>query len=196
MQGGTALGQATQDHVGLGKECCLLYTCWEAIGGWTSGASMIWPCFISYHPGCCVHGDYGFAGRSWSISPIQSLSLSAEKKKGDGTTRVWEAIFVHHGNPTQCSRDPNGKEIKRREDICLHTADTPGSPGGSVVKKPTCQYGRWGFNSRARKILWSRKWQSPPGFLPGEAHGQKTGSTGSKRGGRDLVTKQSSLKAD
>ena len=124
-----------------GRECCLLYTCWEAIGGWTSGASMIWLCFMRDHPGCCVHGDYGFAGRSRSISPIQSLSLSAKKKKGEGTACVWEAIFVHHGNPTQCSHDPNGKEIKRREDICLHTADTPGSPGGSVVKNPPANTG-------------------------------------------------------
>ena len=33
---------------------------------------------------------------------------------------------------------------------------------------PECQ----GFDPWVRKILWRRKWQSTPVFLPGEFHGQ------------------------
>ena len=29
------------------------------------------------------------------------------------------------------------------------------------------------FDLWVRKILWRREWQSTPGFLPGESHGQK-----------------------
>ena len=41
----------------------------------------------------------------------------------------------------------------------------------------TCQSGRhksWGFNPWVRKILWRRKWQPVPVFLPGKSHGQRS----------------------
>ena len=31
-----------------------------------------------------------------------------------------------------------------------------------------------GFDPWIGKILWRRKWQPPPGFLPGESHGQRS----------------------
>ena len=33
---------------------------------------------------------------------------------------------------------------------------------------------RWGFNSGVGKILWSRKWQPTPVFVPGKLHGQRS----------------------
>ena len=46
-------------------------------------------------------------------------------------------------------------------------------PGGSVVKDPayfSCRRGRrHGFDLWVRKVPWRRKWQSTPGFLPGES---------------------------
>ena len=33
---------------------------------------------------------------------------------------------------------------------------------------------RQGFNPWVGKILWSRKWQPAPVFLPGKFHGQKS----------------------
>ena len=33
---------------------------------------------------------------------------------------------------------------------------------------------KWGFNSWVGKILWSRKWQPTPVFLPGKLHGQRS----------------------
>ena len=32
---------------------------------------------------------------------------------------------------------------------------------------------RCGFDSWVRKILWRRKWQPTPIFLPGKSHGQR-----------------------
>ena len=48
----------------------------------------------------------------------------------------------------------------------IKQAELPRWPSG---KESACQY-RFGFNPWARKILWSRKWQSTPVFLPGEFH--------------------------
>ena len=48
--------------------------------------------------------------------------------------------------------------------------------GGSVVKK-ACQcrrHRRRGFDPWVRKIVWRRKWQPTPVFLPGESHGQRS----------------------
>ena len=33
---------------------------------------------------------------------------------------------------------------------------------------------RHGFNPWVQKILWSRKWQPTPVFLPGKSHGQRS----------------------
>ena len=39
-------------------------------------------------------------------------------------------------------------------------------------KESACQCGRCGFSSWVGKILWWRKWQVTPVFLPGKSHGQ------------------------
>ena len=46
-----------------------------------------------------------------------------------------------------------------------------------VVKNPPASAGdimRPGFNPRVRKIPWRRARQPSPGFLPGEAHGERS----------------------
>ena len=48
--------------------------------------------------------------------------------------------------------------------------------GGASVKESACQskkHKKCGFNPWVRKILWKRKWQSTPVFLPGKSHGQR-----------------------
>ena len=51
---------------------------------------------------------------------------------------------------------------------------------GSVSEKPNCSAGdhlqckRLGFDPRARKSPWRRKWQPTPVFLPGESLGQRS----------------------
>ena len=48
--------------------------------------------------------------------------------------------------------------------------------GGSLVKNLTANGGdrRCRFDSWVGKIPWRRKWLSPPVFLPGEFHGQRS----------------------
>ena len=52
-----------------------------------------------------------------------------------------------------------------------------GFPGGASGKESACQcrrHKRCGFNPRARKIPWNRKWQPAPVFLPGKFNGQRS----------------------
>ena len=53
---------------------------------------------------------------------------------------------------------------------------------------------RRGFDPWVRKILWRRKWQPTPVFLPGKSHGQRSlagySSWDHKRVRHDLVTKK------
>ena len=49
--------------------------------------------------------------------------------------------------------------------------------GGSVSKELACQcrrHKRCGFDPWVQKILWRRKWQPTPVFLPGKFHGQRS----------------------
>ena len=47
--------------------------------------------------------------------------------------------------------------------------------GGSDDKVSVClKYRRPGFDPWVRKILWGRKWQPTPVFLPGKSHGQRS----------------------
>ena len=48
-----------------------------------------------------------------------------------------------------------------------------GLPWWLSGKEPACQCRRYRFNPWIGKILWRRKWQSTPVFLPGEFHGQR-----------------------
>ena len=41
-------------------------------------------------------------------------------------------------------------------------------------KESACQCRKHGFCPWVRKILWSRKWQPNPVFLPGKFHGQRS----------------------
>ena len=50
-----------------------------------------------------------------------------------------------------------------------------GFSGGSSSKESACEHRRhkrYEFDPWVRKILWSRKWQPTPAFLPGESYRQ------------------------
>ena len=52
-----------------------------------------------------------------------------------------------------------------------------GLPGGTSGKEPACQCRKhkgYGFDPWIGTIPWRRAWQRTPGFLPGEAHGQRS----------------------
>ena len=62
---------------------------------------------------------------------------------------------------------------------------------GSDGKESACQCKRPRFNPWARKILWRRKWQPTPVFLPGKSHGQRRLAGYSPGGHKESnVTKQ------
>ena len=61
-----------------------------------------------------------------------------------------------------------------------------GCPGGSDAKEFASNAGKPGFNPWVRKILWRRKWQPPPVFLPGEFHGQRSLESYSPWGRKEL----------
>ena len=47
-------------------------------------------------------------------------------------------------------------------------------PGGSDGKESACNVGDLGLVSGLGKILWRKKWQPTPVFLPGEFHRQRS----------------------
>ena len=68
-----------------------------------------------------------------------------------------------------------------------------GFPSGSEVKNlPAMQeMQETGFDPWIGKILWRRKWQPTPAFLPGKSHGQRSlwaAAHGLARVGHDWVT--------
>ena len=65
--------------------------------------------------------------------------------------------------------------------ILMYLAFTTGLhqvfPGGTVGKEFACQcrrHKRCKFNPLVRSILWRRKWQPTPVFLPGKFYGQRS----------------------
>ena len=65
-------------------------------------------------------------------------------------------------------------EQQQRRTFEVGTRDTGASEVALVVKNPPTNAGDQGFDPWVRKILWRRKWQPSPVFLPRESHGQKS----------------------
>ena len=63
-----------------------------------------------------------------------------------------------------------------------------GFPGGTSGKESACQCRRPGFNPRVGKILWRKKWQPTPVFLPAEFHGERSLVYYSPRGHKESDT--------
>ena len=78
--------------------------------------------------------------------------------------------------------------------VCIVLMSFMGLPRWCSGKESTCQgmrCNRREFDPWFRKILWRRKWQPPPVFLPGKSHGQRSlvgyGPQGLKKS--DIMTK-------
>ena len=56
--------------------------------------------------------------------------------------------------------------------VCL--GFTWGFPGGSVIKSLPANVRDTGLNPGLGKLLWRRKWQPTPEFLPEKSHGQRS----------------------
>ena len=79
-------------------------------------------------------------------------------------------IFTSSTAPSVCVSDP--LFLWGHQSLDLGTF-----PGGASVKEPACQCRRrkrHRFDPWVGKICWRRAWQSTPGFLPGESHGQRS----------------------
>ena len=63
---------------------------------------------------------------------------------------------------------------QQRRTFEVGTGDTGASQVAPVVKNPPTNAGDQGFDPWVRKILWRRKWQPSPVFLPRGSHGQKS----------------------
>ena len=64
----------------------------------------------------------------------------------------------------------------QRQGLINNTYMPTYSPDGTVVKESACQYRRCKrskFDPWVQKILWRRKWQTTPVFLPRKSHGQR-----------------------
>ena len=64
-------------------------------------------------------------------------------------------------------------EKSRVIDFSLYFANLRGLPRW-LSGKESCVNRRHGSKPRVRKILWRRKWQLRPVFLPGKSHGQRS----------------------
>ena len=65
----------------------------------------------------------------------------------------------------------------------------PKLPRWCSGKESTCQnrrHRRCAFDPWVQKILWRRKWQPTPVFLPGKFHGQRSLAGYSPQGGKEL----------
>ena len=96
-----------------------------------------------------------------------------------------------HGNPLQCSCLENPMDRGAWDHKGVHGVTKSRTqltdyaqhiyylwlPSWRYGKEPACQcrrHKRLGFNPWVRKTPWRRAWQSPPVFLPGNPHGQKS----------------------
>ena len=78
---------------------------------------------------------------------------------------------------TWCSEKPSyqpGVAQLRNPGFFATSAHTLGLPRWHSGKESACQHGRCGFDPWIRKILWRRKWQPSPVFLPGKFRGQRS----------------------
>ena len=96
--------------------------------------------------------------RKWQPTPV---FLPGESQ---GWGARWAAIYGVSQSQTRLKRLSSSSSRTWLGDF----------PGGSVVKKSACQGKRHRFNPWIEKILWRRKWQPTPVFLPGKSHGQSS----------------------
>ena len=105
----------------------------------------------------------------WFLEALYSVSLialltSAHHRKADFMSSIASCLF----SPL----------LENKTYALLTFVITPSYimsfPGGSVVKKSTCQCRRCEFSPWSGKISWRKKWQLTPVFLPGEPLGQRS----------------------
>jgi len=101
-------------------------------------------------------------------------------------TRALFILQSHFPSPHKLAFDM--KELEVLQHVFVHSTNInayyvpgpvlEGFSGSSVVKNLDASGGdrrdACGFNPWVGKILWKRKWQPTPVFLPGKSHGQRS----------------------
>ena len=128
----------------------------------------------------------------WTEEPGRLQSMGSLRVGHDRATSLSLFTFMHwrgNGSPLQysCLENPRDRgawwaavygvaqnltRLKR-----LSSSSSRGFPGGASGKDPACRNRkceRHRSNPWVGKILWGRKWQLAPVFLPGESHGQRS----------------------
>ena len=148
-----------------------------------------WPVFPQSPPGL-LYPPSGLTQRGWWPSAPR-LGTG----KGHTDVHVHTHVLMHMHSQTQAYRcihtyihvhthayTPTCTPVCTHTNLLMHTqscicAYTQGFPDGSVVKNPpanAADTGDTGSIPLVGKILWRRKLQPTPVFLPGESHGQRS----------------------
>ena len=119
--------------------------------------------------------------RKWQPTPV---FLPGESQ---GREAWWAAVYGVAQSRTRLKGLSSSSSLNRvywnppplgrtYSSLIILSLDLP-DPGGASGKEPTCQCRRCkrhGFDPWVRKMLWRRKWQPAPVFLPGKSHGQRS----------------------
>ena len=152
----------------------LINSIWNLGGGSSFLPSFLFLSFPPFHP------------LLWDrfITPIEFWEFKVYSNNHFFQNSKYTTIIISMGKK-KVNRSPYCWQGNRGK-IC--TSWGPSSfPGVASGKESTCQYRRCkrcGFDPWVGKILWRRKWQPIPGFLPGEFHGQRSLAGYSPWGGR------------
>ena len=129
------------------------------------------PCFSQRFPDGSAIKNLSAMQERW----VQSLGWEDPLQKGMAThSRIlaWRISWTE---------EPGGLQsigLQRVGHVGSNLAPTHAwSKGGLpswLRQSSACQYRRTGFDPRVGKILWRRKWQPAPVFLPGESHRQRS----------------------
>ena len=139
----------------------------------------------------CIRSSLGSSCLRWSLSPtsvsfrlhpIPRLVFSSlwEKKNCSLGFILWPLLINEMASWPATAQFPLISQLFRAPLLTQHIwypQWITGFPGGTNGKEPSCQcrrHKRHGFDPWVRKILWKRKWQPTPVFLPGESLGQRS----------------------
>ena len=123
----------------------------------------------------------------WNFNTQMSLTLISQNESFSVSTELRYLFKISHSyrlsvlamNKEETSHYlrwfENNNEYNSTLKITTCLSSFGGFPGRAVVKNPPANAGdpTHGFDPWVGKILWRRKWQPTPVFLPGKSHGQR-----------------------
>ena len=122
----------------------------------------------SLHPArCLAHSVSALSCVRLFGTPLNYIAHQASLSMGFARQEYWSGLpFLPPGDLPDPGIEPFVACASCRQVYLLSHF-----PAGSDSKSICLQCGRPGFNPWVGKILWRRKWQPTPVFLPGKFHG-------------------------